>query len=461
MGGPPITVIMVTAHDDSCGVEGFRPVKETRLVLVLISCVAIATGATSLVRGNVEQTVGLFQNEPGSFDGYTLFGAVLGDDVYLIDNDGRLVHQWDDAGGITWYLLEDGTLMTGPDGGITQPVRRFAWDGTLLWEFGNPLVRNLFHHDIEVLPNGNVLIVAAERRTAAEAIAAGRDPGLLQDDALISLHVIEVEPTGPTSGEIVWEWRAWDHLIQDFDATKDNFGVVADHPELIDVNFIEFTRSVGGEYDWHHTNAVYQNEDLDQIVVSVRHFSEIWVIDHSTTPQEAASHGGGNSGEGGDLLYRWGNPQAYGAGDAGDQQLFSQHDSQWIEPGLPGAGNILIFNNGNGRPGAYSSVVEIAPPVDSSGNYALTPGEAFGPVSPAWEYDADFFAFFISGAVRLPNGNTLMDNGPDGTFIEVTPAGQIVWEYVNPVISTGPVVQGQLATRGWEQPSLPGLSLLA
>ncbi len=109
---------------------------------------------------------------------------------------------------------------------------------------------------------------------------------------------------------------------------------------------------------------------LDQILISVHNFSEIWVIDHSTTTAEAASHSGGNSGMGGDLLYRWGNPAAYDSGSSADQQLFVQHDAQWIGNGLPGAGNILIFNNGQGRPdGDYSSVDEIVPPVASDGSY--------------------------------------------------------------------------------------------
>jgi hypothetical protein len=202
-----------------------------------------------------------------------------------------------------------------------------------------------------------------------------------------------------------------------------------------------------GPADWLHANGIDYNPELDQIVLSLRQFSELWVIDHSTTTAEAAGHSGGNSGKGGDLLYRWGNPQAYGAGDASDQKLFVQHDAQWIEPGLPGEGNILVFNNGDGRPeGNYSSVDEIVPPADSSGNYSLTSGQAYGPVEPTWTYVApnptDFFSLFISGAQRLPNGNTLIDDGMHGTLFEVTSEGTIVWKYVNPVTSAGPLAQG-------------------
>jgi hypothetical protein len=76
-------------------------------------------------------------------------------------------------------------------------------------------------------------------------------------------------------------------------------------------------------------------------------------------------------------------------------------------------------------------------PVDSSGRYAREPGKAFGPKEAVWSYSApkksDFYAFFISGAHRLPNGNTMICSGPNGTLFEVTPDKRMVWKYVNPV----------------------------
>jgi hypothetical protein len=409
------------------------------------------------IRADATQTVGLFVNEEGSYDGYTLFAPLQYRTTYLIDNEGRLVQSWDSAytPGNSVYLLENGnllrtaTLPRGPDatfgtGGAGGRVEEFTWDGTLVWEFEYSGDQHLQHHDIERLPNGNVLMIAWEYKKAAEAITAGRDPDLLTDGELWPDHIIEVEPTGASGGHIVWEWHVWDHLIQDYDPTKDNYGVVADHPELIDLNFVGASR---GRADWNHINSVDYNEQFDQILLSVPRFSEVWVIDHSTTTKEAAGHSGGNSGKGGDILYRWGNPQAYRAGDVGDRRLFSQHDAQWIESGLPGEGNILLFNNGNGRPGGvYSSVDEFVPPVDASGNYALAPGTAYGPEEQTWIYAADnptdFFADHISGAQRLPNGNTLICDGPHGTLFEVTPEGEIVWKYINPVTNNGPLTQG-------------------
>jgi hypothetical protein len=190
--------------------------------------------------------------------------------------------------------------------------------------------------------------------------------------------------------------------------------------------------------DWTHVNAVAYNPALDQVVISVHGFSEIWIIDHSTTKAEAAGHSGGRSGKGGDLLYRWGNPRVYRAGTKADQTLFTQHNAHWIPPGLTGEGHMLVFNNGGRRPdGSYSSVDELVLPVDGQGRYTLEPGSAFGPKGPVWSYSApkksDFYAFFISGANRLPNGDTLICSGPNGTIFEVTPAKEIVWKYVNPV----------------------------
>jgi len=211
---------------------------------------------------------------------------------------------------------------------------------------------------------------------------------------------------------------------------------------LIDLNY-----TTSASPDWLHSNSVDYNADLDQIILSVRNYSELWVIDHSTTTAEAAGHTGGNSGRGGDLLYRWGNPQAYGRGSSADRIFYGQHDAQWIADGLPDAGKIMIFNNGRGvNFDAHSSVSVIAPPVDAVGNYALNGGEAFAPNQADWTYTANpaesFYSINISGAQRLPNGNTLICEGDDGRLFEVNGAGQVLWEYIVPVGTMGPLSQG-------------------
>ncbi len=388
-----------------------------------------------------KRTLGLLLREQGSFDGYTLFNPAGSRDTYLVDPRGRVVNSWASGllTGMSAYLLPNGNLLrtgapgntvftSGGNGGV---VEEFAWDGTLVWYFQHSSDKYCLHHDIEKLPNGNVLMISWEMKTKEEAIAGGRDPKLLSQDALWPVKVIEVQVTGKNSGKIVWEWHVWDHVVQDLDSTKANYGEVAKHPELIDLNYT----LVDGRADWLHTNAVAYNAKLDQIVLSVRHFSEIWIIDHSTSTAEAAGHSGGRSGKGGDLLYRWGNRAAYRAGTTKDQALFFQHDAHWIPDGLPGAGNILLFNNGYGRD--YSSVDEIEPPVvGAKGTYPMNQG-VWGPAAPKWSYTApnkkDFYSIIVSGAQRLPNGNTLFCSGVEARFVEVTPAGKIVWEYGNPV----------------------------
>ena len=211
--------------------------------------------------------------------------------------------------------------------------------------------------------------------------------------------------------------------------------MVEDHPELIDINFGETETSTLA--DWLHTNSIDYNEEFDQILLSVHNFNEIWVIDHSTTTEEAAKHIGGNSGKGGDILYRWGNPRSYRAGNKTDQKLFEQHDATWIESGLPGEGNILLFNNGVTRPEEkYSSIDEIIPPIDNNGSYYLEPGSTYGPDEQFWIYTAenptDFYSHYASGAQRLSNGNTLICDAAAGRFFEVTPEKETVWDYLNP-----------------------------
>jgi hypothetical protein len=271
----------------------------------------------------------------------------------------------------------------------------------------------IHHHDAVKLPNGNILAVVWEDVSVDEAISQGRDPDKVAETGHFWYDgVIEINPY---TLEIVWEWSARHHIVQDFDPGKAAYGVVKDSPGLIDINLIEAKRDGSFSADWTHVNAIDYNPALDQILLSSNYHSEIWIIDHSTTPQEAAGHSGGKYGKGGDILYRWGNPENYDRGNAESRTLFNQHDVQWIKPGLPGAGNILVFNNGDREKRRYSTVVEFAAGVNEDGSYSAADGAAYGPVAPVWTYDPEpperFYSFFISGAQRLPNGNTLVDQG--------------------------------------------------
>lgn len=427
---------------------------------------------------------GLLVNEPGAFDGYTLVMPLNAQAVYLIDLAGEVVHTWetDSAPGGWCYLLEDGSLLrlgredrepSFRGGGIGGRIQKLAPDGTVLWHYELASPDAWQHHDAEPLPNGDVIVIAWERKSAREAVARGRDPRQVGEAGLWPDALFQIHPTPPEGGEIVWEWHSWDHLVQDRDPKLPGYGAIADHPGRIDIDFdhrdeppptpAELERQAQVEAqmaalgyasadeeedeaapdeeeskwdksgDWLHTNAVDYHPGLDLLVISSPEACELFVLDHSTTTAEAATDHGGRYGKGGEILWRWGNPKNYGAGTKDDQRLFYQHDPTWVAgEGL----RVQVFDNGSGRPdGDYSSVEELVLPFDPARGFLRESGRPFGPTEPAWSYTdvGGFYSAFISGAQRLPNGNTLVCSGAAGRLFEVTRDGSIVWDYRNPL----------------------------
>ncbi len=360
-----------------------------------------------------------------AYPGYTLYGPSNGRATYLINLNNQIVKTWNHNrnGGYSYYLLESGHLLRTAmasgirinGGGAQGVVQKYDWNGNLVWEYTYSSATVQAHHDIEPMPNGNVLIIAWEVKTAAEVQAAGcsRNITLWPD------HIIEVRQTGANSGEIVWQWHAWDHLIQDYNANRANYGVVGDHPELLDINLATTS-------DWMHVNGISYNPELDQIVFSSHYLNEVYVIDHSTTTAEAASHQGGRWGRGGDFLYRWGKPSNYRA--QGAQVFYVVHSAYWVPVGLPGAGNIMAFNNRE-RQGT-SMVVELVPPRDERGVYLRNVNGAYGPANPVWSYTANgFYSQHLGCNQRLPNGNTLITQSTSGRMFEVDVQGNVQWNY--------------------------------
>ena len=300
-----------------------------------------------------QQTVGLFNYQSTTEEGFVLFSPFFSTDTYLIDNCGREIHKWESEykPAAATRLLDNGNLLRTSSNGVGansvfafggggQHIQEVNWDGEVVWEFTYSDTTHRMHHDFIHLPNGNILIPAWELKTKSESIEAGRDSTLLQDGVLWGEFLIEVNPN---SDSIVWEWHLWDHLIQDFDSTKNNFGIVAEHPELFNINQTGGP-SINGERNWLHINAIAYNSDLDQILLNSFFLSEFFIIDHSTTSIEAADHVGGNSSKGGDLLYRWGNPQNYNHGTEEDRTIFGAHNVHWIEKGMVDEGKIMLFN---------------------------------------------------------------------------------------------------------------------
>ncbi len=382
-----------------------------------------------------------------AYEGVTLFHPNGSTDTYLINNQGELVHTWPGTNnpGIAVYLLENGQLLRsgrvnddypfgGGRGGLLQLVE---WDGTVSWEYTLSNAEEKFHHDYQYLPNGNILALVWEARTVEEAIEVGRDPSTLGDEGIWSEKVVELRPVGTNEVEVVWEWYVWDHLVQDFDDSKPNFGDPAINAGLIDINYDNDTVP-----DWLHANAMAYNAELDQIMLSIPEFDEVWVIDHSTTTEEAASSEGGNAGRGGDLLYRWGNPMAYRRGTIDDRRLYYQHSPKWLKQGDDW--KIIVFNNGRTRPeGFISSVDIIATPWDGEFNYDLTSNEAYGPEQAEWTYTSetptDLYSAFVSSAQVLPNGNILVCSGVQGDVFELNAQQERVWEYRVPVGGDGSI----------------------
>ncbi len=466
-----------------------------------------------------DEVRGVRTKEAGALDGYVLLAPLNSKSIHLVDLEGKIAHTWKTSNtpGAATYFLPNGHLLRAGQvdpnprfhgGGIGGRIQELDWDGTLVWNFDLDNEQLTQHHDVKPLPNGNVLMIAWEYHSKEEAIAHGRMADLVSEEGLWSDVILEVQPSRPVGGAVVWMWRSWDHLVQDQDAKKPGYGKIEEHIGSIDINvdcrYLPKTESeeerakkekleqemkrlgyAGGddedkpkkgkkgaeakpadakpadakpadakaadakpadaaatpkgpkiEADWMHTNAVDYLPEQDLIVFSSPHLCEIFVIDHSTKTAEAATEKGGKWNHGGALLYRYGSPRNYGMGEAADRKLFYQHNVQWLPGTKSGELHALVFNNGSERPeNEYSSVDELVLPFDPKTGFKREEGWAFGPEKPLWSYSEPekFFSPFISGAQRLPNGDTLVCEGVKGRAFEVNTAGKIVWDFWSPL----------------------------
>ena len=381
-----------------------------------------------------------------SFNGFALYNAQGENTTYLIDENLNIAHTWTMSTECNYTVLlkDNGNLVRGTKNNIQTGgtnnslngaasagrVQEFDPSGNLVMDFIYSSNDVLSHHDI-CLIGDNVLLTAWEVKTAAEVNALG---GSVTSDKWPT-HFVEIANDGNGGGQIVWEWHIWDHLIQDTDPSKPNYGVISDNPQLIDINMLTSVGGGGpggGGGDWFHVNGVDYNEDLDQIAFSSRFASEIYIIDHSTTSAEAASHSGGNSGMGGDILYRWGNPSNYNM--TGNQIIpAAVHDVRWItDDGRPNGGFLQVFNN-SGVSSNQSTVDGIETPIDPSNayNYYRANGQAFGPVSYSTRYVCAYSASGQSASDRMSNGNVFVNasggQGGAGVMYEVDQNGTIIW----------------------------------
>ena len=419
--------------------------------LVLVMCFSVSQSQ--------ENTVGTIIYDTDLSDGgYNLIYPHNQSTAFLMDMCGNVVHTWEHADSLrpsnVIYLLENTDVITtyrpadfSGDaiwaGGGGASIERRTWDNVPVWSFTRNDSAYRLHHDIQPLPNGNVLVTAWEQRDSLECIEAGRNPANLTAAGMWSEVVWEIEPNENNEGEVVWEWAVWEHLVQDFDSTKSNYGVVADNINKININF---GLSLGAAADWLHINAIDYDPFSQHFMLSVPTFNEIWIVDRgNTTP--------------GEIKWRWGNPMAYDHGDSSDAKLGFQHHTHWLDLALdnsnPDYGKVGVFNNRvQGDTSEYSTVHTLMPIYDEYENEYIVDATSgtFLPLDFDWTFTSPdpntIYSNIVSSFQRLDNGNSLICSGKTGDTREYTQSGELVWYYKTPLLNQAglalPVEQGTI-----------------
>ena len=385
-------------------------------------------------------------------DYYSLFQLTGGSgETRLIDSQGSVLHTWASnlsvPSGSTAYLREDGLLLrsgqradifaTGFLAGSWSTVQLVESDGNVVWEYTQQVPGQLtFHHDLKPMQNGNVLVTVWEFLPAAEMEALGWEP-VNGVSGVWMEKIQELEPNlldGSTN--VVWEWALENHLVQDLDANGANFADVGEKRGRVDINFNAGITSG----DYFHISGIDYNQERDEIVLCPNNIDELWVIDHSTTTAEAATSAGGTRGQGGELIYRWGNPAAYDFHNGPTEPRFLRraHDPRWSVNRVTNQIQLTVHNNDrvDSTPGdSESQVLVLDLPRDGNGNgdYIISDAETFLPEAPMVLYEQDpsnpFFSTpFMGSAQRLNNGNVVITLSLLRTLVEVNPAGEIIWE---------------------------------
>jgi hypothetical protein len=354
---------------------------------------------------------------------YSTMGSSLG---YLIDTNSVVVKTYTFTGNTAYAthfmpggnffrsVQTPGNILTG--GGMSGRIQKLDYNGNLLWDYSYTSATYCTHHDHCILPNGNVLVISYDVKNATDLSDAGSTSTLT---SIRSEKIMELKPIGTNSVEVVWVWYLWDHLMQNVNPAKNNYyPTIVDHPELLNINYMP-------KNDWLHLNGIDYNVVLDQIVISSHNLNEWYVIDHSTTSAEAASHSGGLGGKGGDFLYRWGNPAAYQAN--GSAVLNVTHDAHWVPEGTPGEGNLAGINNkGVNIPSNKTTADQIQTPRVNF-NYSITPGMAFVPSSYHTRHTSAGYTSNMGSSEQYPNGNQMICLASVGSIYEIDPLGNTLW----------------------------------
>lgn len=385
---------------------------------------------------STDKNMGLIQNKIGTYEGYTLFTPRHYTSTYLVDMNGYLVQEWSSDNRVEHaQLLENGLLLRGVETGtalydglamIHERLELVDETGEIIWFFDYVSEKFVMYYDFLMMENGNILASVYNVIPRSIAVENGRDPSTLRTDVLAD-GIIEICPDYVNGGgKIVWEWNLFDHIVQDFKEDGANYGVISENSQLFDFNY--FREGGGTKYarDWNHVSGLDYNENLDLIVFSAHINDEIIVIDHSTTTEEASSSIGGNYGVGGDILYRFGNPQAYDSGRYADKHFFAIHDPQWISDS-----EIMVMNNNYAGPHSSIEILTLPDTLEIGVESQI-----------AVVYD-DFFSRNMGGGQILSNGNMLISEAVTGTILEINADKEVVWEYISPVEKNGVMTQGQ------------------
>ena len=408
------------------------------------TCLSLFLGAMIYARQTVYPTGTTIYKPDKCWNGFTVFSANVTGEVILVDMNGNVVKQWKGISGFPARILPGGYVMgyvgTRPMHQDSTALVQADWNDRIVWKFDRsqeikdpdkaPYWSARQHHDYQREGNpvgyytpgmdpktnsGNTLILA--HKNVNHPRISNRE---LEDD-----YIYEVS----WDGTIVWEWLASDH-VEEMGLDEAARNTIHRNPNW---------NSARGGADWAHINSMsvlgpnrfYDQGDKrfhpDNIIVDARQLNIIWIIDKRT----------------GRIVWKVGPDYAATPELRKLGQIIGQHHAHMIPKGLPGAGNIMVFDNGGAagygspNPGSVTGV----------GN-AIRPNSRvleFDPITLeiVWQYSSQtsgldmtsFFSHYISSAQRLPNGNTLIDEGADGRVFEVTPEREIVWEYVSPFFS--------------------------
>jgi hypothetical protein len=416
----------------------------TTLLRPVAALALLAISAAASAYPSVYPTGTTVYDPAKTWNGYTVLSPLATQAVIVIDMNGNVVKRWDgynDSAGGPARILPNGTVVAAagarPGHQESLELVQRDFDGKVLWQFDHnqqietrdnkTIWSARQHHDWQRsdFPAGYYSPATTPSLTGAKTLLlthtshenAAVAPGMLEDDRLIEIS---------WDGKILWEWTASEHI--------DELGLSAEARAAIRTG--AGANPARNSFDWLHTNSAtyvgpnhwFDEGDRrfapDNVIISSRQASLLAIVARD-----------------GKIVWRIGPDFSETEALRKIRQIIGQHHAHFIPPGLPGAGNLLVFDNGGAS--GYGTPTPVAP--SGQGIYARANSRVLeiNPVTLelVWSYvqPAQFYSTNISGAQRLPNGNTLVTEGAPGRMFEVTRDGAIVWEYMSPFFgTTGP-----------------------